>query len=110
MAQRHIDSGQIATVLPLREVLQEHRTTAILKARQLEMVRIVLRAGASMPEHAAPGEITLYCIEGRLELATPSSKLLMQAGDLVHLAAREPHSLRGVTDASLLLTICLVPG
>lgn len=110
MAQTHTDSGQIASVLSLGEALREHRTTAVIKARQLELVRTVLLAGASMPEHAARGEITLQCIEGCLELVLPAGPLLLQAGDLVHLMAHEPRALRGVVDASLLLTICLVPG
>ncbi len=44
---------------------------------QLELVRIVLRAGGDLPEHAAPGEITLQGIEGCFELGTPSRTRMM---------------------------------
>lgn len=110
MAQVHTDSGQITSLCPLGSGLRASRTTAILKARQLELVRIVLHAGSGLPQHSAPGEITLQCIEGTFELATPSLALLMSTGDLVHLTAHEPHALRAVTDTSILLTMCLLPG
>ncbi len=108
MAQPHTESGRIVSVLPLADALPAGRTTAILKADQLEIVRVVLLAGAGLPEHAVRGEITLQCLEGRVELRTSVRTLSMEAGDLVHLRASEPHALQAAIDSSLLLTICLL--
>ena len=45
MAQTHAQSGQVVSVRPLGEHLKDAKTTAILKAEELEIVRVVLLAG-----------------------------------------------------------------
>lgn len=110
MAQPHAASGQVVSVVPLGAALAQARTTALLKAQQLEVVRIVLHAGKSLREHAAPGEVTVHCIEGRVEFTRPKAVHVLGPGDWIHLAAHEPHALRALEDTSLLVTICLLPG
>jgi quercetin dioxygenase-like cupin family protein len=105
MAQTHTPSGHVVSVLPLGDKLSGTRTTAILKAEQLELVRVVLLAGQEMKEHKAPGEITVQCIEGRIEFRTPGSTQILEPGDLIHLLSHEPHALRGLTDCSALVTM-----
>ena len=100
-------SGQSRPLPPLGKNLHRHRTRALLKARQLELVHLVLPAGHELPTHSAPGEITLYCIEGAMNLSTPDGHACLHAGDVVHLAAEMPHAVVALTDASALLTICL---
>jgi quercetin dioxygenase-like cupin family protein len=107
MAQPHALSGEVVSVLPLGQRLSGARTTALLKAEQLEIVRIVLHAGKSLREHSAPGEITVQCLEGEVEFRTPGAVHMLHAGDFLHLRRGEPHSLAARRDASLLLTICL---
>jgi quercetin dioxygenase-like cupin family protein len=107
MAQPHALSGEVVSVLPLGQRLSGARTTALLKAEQLEIVRIVLHAGKSLREHSAPGEITVQCLEGEVEFRTPGAVHMLHAGDFLHLRRGEPHSLAALRDASLLLTICL---
>lgn len=101
-------SGQSRPLPPLGDSLHRHRTRALLKAHQLELVHLVLPAGQELPTHSAPGEITLYCIEGTMNLNTPDGQACLHAGDVVHLAAGIPHAVVAMTDASALLTICLV--
>jgi quercetin dioxygenase-like cupin family protein len=108
MAQPHVASGQVVSIAPLGPRLAGSRTAALLKAHQLEVVRLVLPAGKSLPEHAAPGELTVLCIEGSVKFSTPAGVAPMQAGDFIHLRAGVPHALTATADASLLLTICLV--
>ncbi len=107
MAQPHAQSGQVVSVRPLGGQLAGARTSAILKAEQLEIVRIVLLAGKEMREHKTPGEITVQCIEGRIEFRTPDAVLVLGPGDFMHLAREVPHALRALSDASALVTICL---
>jgi quercetin dioxygenase-like cupin family protein len=109
MAQPHAQSGEVVSVLALGDRLSGARTTALLKATQLEVVRIVLLAGHGMREHKTPGEITVQCIEGRIELRTPGAMHVLEAGDFVHLRREEPHSLQALVDSSALLTICIAP-
>ena len=107
MAQPHANSGELVSLTPLAGQLSDARTTAILKAEQLELVRIVLPKGRSMPEHHVQGEITVMCLEGRIALRTPAGTSMLGPSDLIHLRRGEPHALTAEEDASALLTICL---
>ena len=107
MAQTHAQSGQVVSVRPLGDRLSGSRTTAILKADQLEVVRIVLGAGKQLREHSAPGEITVQCIEGRIAFRTPEASHVLEAGDFIHLRRDEPHALEAIVDSSALLTLCI---
>ena len=109
MAQPHLQSGQIAHLAPLGAQLSQHVSTALFKASQLEVVRLVLPRGQSLREHRVPGEITLQCLEGEVRLQTDTGTELLRAGDLVHMDGNAPHGLQAVHDSSLLLTICLAP-
>ncbi len=109
MAQPHALSGQVLSVAPLGAALAGARTAALVKARQLEVVRLVLPAGQRLREHRVPGEITVQCLEGEVEFDVAGMPRRLAAGDWLHLAAREPHALRALSDASLLVTICLLP-
>jgi quercetin dioxygenase-like cupin family protein len=109
MATNRTPSGDVVSVAPLGQRLAGSRTTALLKAHQLEVVRLVLLAGKSLPEHAAPGEITVLCIEGAVEFSAPTGVQPMHAGDFIHLHAGVPHALTATADSSLLVTICLAP-
>lgn len=110
MALTHTPSGQVVSVLPLGDRLAQATSSAILKAGQLEVMRVVLPAGKSMREHQTPGEITVQCLEGTVHFQSGGATHLLRAGDLVHLQPRALHALTAVQDASLLVTICLVVG
>ena len=109
MALPHVAPGEITRLEPLGERLTDTVSTALFKAAQLEVVRLVLPRGHTMREHRVQGEITLQCMEGALDLTVDGRTQRMQAGDLVYLAAGQPHALAAVQDTSLLLTICLLP-
>lgn len=107
MAQVHAQSGQVVSILPLGVQLSEARTTALLKSEQLEIIRIVLLAGKEMREHKSPGEITVQCIEGRIEFRTPEGLQVLEGGDFIHLRRHEPHALRAIVDSSALVIMCI---
>jgi len=108
MAQQHALSGQVVRLAPWSDAATDARTTAVIKAEQLEVVRIVLPAGKVFPEHHVQGEITVLCLEGRILFRTPAAEQQMGPGDFIHLRGGEPHALEALEDASALLTICLV--
>ncbi len=109
MALAHAASGDIVDIQPLGAALRDHVSTAFFKSTQLELVRLVLPSGKEMREHKVNGEITVLCIEGLIDFSTPTVTRRLAPGQLVHLAAGEPHALLAVADATALLTICLVP-
>jgi len=107
MAIPHAQPGDKIDLHPLGPALAGTRSHALFKSDDLELIRIVLMAGQEMPPHAVAGEITLQCIEGRIAFGCNAGVIELAAGELVHAAGGETHSLRAIEDASLLLTIAL---
>ncbi len=56
--------------------------------------------------HAAPGEITLHGLGGRVALLVGTRRMVIGPGDLVHLGAGEPHAVEAIESSVLLLTLC----
>ena len=66
MAFPHAVPGEARSVLPLGQALPTQQTHALFKSTDLEVLRLVLQAGQSLPDHTVRGEITIQCIEGEL--------------------------------------------
>lgn len=81
-----------------------------MKTGDLELIRLVLSAGKVIPPHKAPGEITVQCVEGRVAFTANGKTQELTVGQLLHLAAGEPHALKGIEDSSLLVTLILTKG
>lgn len=109
MAQPHLAPGEVGSVRPLGGELPHTQSHALLKSPQLEVMRLVLLAGKTMPGHRVPGEITVQCLEGVVDFHFDGQARRLHAGDFVHLAGSVPHQLTALEDASLLVTICLLP-
>lgn len=107
MAIAHAASGQIVDVLPLGEQLCESRNFALFKTEELEVMRLVMPAGKTMPSHWVKGELTIYCVEGEVDLTARGQNQRMKAGQLVWLEGGVDHALTAVQNSSLLLTIVL---
>lgn len=110
MALPHARSLQVVSLAPPGAALESTVSHAILKAGQLEAMRLVLRAGEQMQQHDAPGEATLQCLEGEVLLELPGRQETLRPGDWLHLPPRVHVTLRARQPYSLLLTICLLAG
>lgn len=110
MAIPHATPGDVIDVRPLGAALASTRTHALFKSGDLEVIRVVLLAGAEMPPHGVSGEITVQCLEGRIAFTCAAGVRQLAAGELILVSGDEMHGLRGVEDASLLLTIALRQG
>ena len=62
---------------------------------------------SEIPRHTVAGEITIQCLEGRVELAANGENHALAAGDFVYLTGGAPHALRALEDASVLVTLLL---
>lgn len=105
MALKHALPGEVVNLRPLGERLGDAQTSAIVRTATFEAVRIILPADARIPAHKVPGRIMLHCIEGSIELGLDEGPIFMSAGEWLYLEGEASHSLRGLEDASLLLTI-----
>lgn len=59
MAIPHASPGDVIDVRPLGPEFAGARSHALFKSEDLELIRLVMPAGESMPPHAVAGEITL---------------------------------------------------
>jgi quercetin dioxygenase-like cupin family protein len=109
MAIPHARSGQVIDVRPLGAALAGERTTALFKTDDLEVMRLVLTAGKSLPPHKVAGEITIQCIEGRIDVTLDGDSRILDAGQLIYLARDVVHGVVAIADASVLVTIALHP-
>ena len=107
MAQPHLTPGQLGSVAPLGAAAASTPSFALVKGRQLEVMRLVLPAGKALPAHSAPGEITVQCEVGSVRLEPHGQTRALQARDCLKLPAGQPHALRAEADASLLVTVSL---
>ena len=105
MATAHAASGELIDIRPFGPALPHAASETLVRAEHLEVFRLVLLAGRSLPGHDHPRVMTIQCIEGRIELIAGGKNLAMQAGHLVYVSAGTPHELRAVEDSSLLVTL-----
>ncbi|MBC6718731.1 cupin domain-containing protein [Aurantimonas sp. DM33-3] len=105
MALKHANAGDIVDLSPLGSRLKDTKTAAIIKSEAFEAVRLVVRAGATIPTHHVPGPITLHGLEGRAVISVSGAEVELKSGDWLYLEGGEPHSVRGIEDSSILLTI-----
>lgn len=107
MAIPHAKPGEVIDIRPLGSSLAQAKTTTLVKTKTLEIIRLVIPSGKAIPEHKAHGEITMQCLEGRVSFTAGNTTRELQAGQLLYLADEESHSLDGIVDASVLVTILL---
>jgi quercetin dioxygenase-like cupin family protein len=107
MAIPHAQSGEVVDVRPLGPALAAAQTTTLVKSKTLEVLRLVVPAGKEIPSHEVPGEVTLLCLEGVVGIPVGGDTRVLEAGQLLYLAGRESHAVRGIQDASVLVTILL---
>lgn len=107
MALHHAKPGEVVGLEPLGPKLKETKSTAIIKSDYFEAIRLIVHAGAEIPAHEVSGNITLHCLEGRIEIGLDDSAIDLKANEWVYLDGGESHSVKGIEDSSLLLTILL---
>lgn len=107
MATSHLMPGIPAAVTAFGDQIADHKTTALLKSNQLEVIRLVLQAGRSLPAHAVDGDITIQCIEGQLEISLANHAVVLEAGQLIFLPGKQRHGVFALKASSALVTIGL---
>lgn len=106
MSIPHLQPNEVVR-LPLGAALQASKTSTLVKTSDLEVIRLVVPAGKEIPTHKAPGPITVQCLEGRVSFTAQGQTQELHAGEFTYLKAAEPHSLKGIEDSSLLVSILL---
>ncbi len=110
MALVHAKPGEIVDVKPHGADLTSSRSRALVIAKDVLVIRLMIPAGKVISEHQAKGEIVVHCLEGRVAFTAFGTTRNLEAGQLFYLPTGEPHSVQGIKDALLLLTILLPQG
>jgi quercetin dioxygenase-like cupin family protein len=106
MAIPHAHPGIPVDLRPAEESLSEARTAALVKNNSFEAIRLVLPRGREVcHDHVVEGPITFHCLQGRVALTTDGTTHDLPAGHWVYLLGHAPHTLRGVEDSLVLLTV-----
>jgi quercetin dioxygenase-like cupin family protein len=103
----HANPGEVVDVRPLGAALATTATRTLVKTEAVTVVRMVVLAGKEVPTHTAKGELVVQCLEGKVAFTASGKTHDLEAGHLLYLSTGEPHSLRGIEDGSLLLTVVL---
>ena len=108
MALNHATSGQIIDVQGASgEDLTQFSAIALARTDELELIRMCMPKGKTMPEHHVPGEVTLLCLQGQIALHAHGGVQLLGPGQMVYLSGGQAHALEARADSLVLLTILL---
>jgi quercetin dioxygenase-like cupin family protein len=107
MATHHAAPGEIVDLASWADDLPSEKTKVIIKTNEMELARLVIPKGKEYPNHKVSGPIVVQCVQGRIELTAMGITQELHAGQLLYLLAGGAHSLKGVEDSVILLTILL---
>lgn len=110
MALPHAASGEVIQVHAAGSAAGgEFSSIALARTDELELIRMLLPKGKTMPEHHVPGEITLLCLEGEVAVDLHGEQRVLLAGQMLYLNGGQAHGLEARQDSIVLLTILLAP-
>lgn len=107
MAIPHAKPGEAVDVRPLGSALASAQTKTLVRAEQVEVIRLIVPAGKEIEEHKAKGELVVQCLEGKVAFTAFGKTQNLEAGMLLYLPTGESHKVKGIENASLLLTLLL---
>ncbi len=66
---------------------------------------MIVPAGRDVPAHQAQGEVIVHCLEGRVAMFALGKSYDLQSGQRLRLSLDSQFSIRGIDDASVLVTL-----
>lgn len=80
------------------------KTSVVGSTDVFETIRLVIPAGEQVAPHQAGEEVTMFCLEGVATLTVNGVTQEFTEGQYIILAEQTIHSLKAITNASILLT------
>lgn len=103
--QGHIKAGEVVNLDTLKQDMSPDSSYALIKTPDMEVIRMVVPAGRDVEEHSVAGEVSVQCLRGEVEFYIGDETKKLTKGSWLFLNRNQPHALKGVTDAVLLVTI-----
>src|SRR6056297_852675 len=90
---------------------KENTVTAkkLLSKSEVEVVRVEMTPGSSLPVHSTPVEVFFFIIEGHGEVEIGEEREAVTAGALVESPKNVPHGLHNTSDSSLKILAVKTP-
>lgn len=107
MALTHTAPGEIVDVRVAGGPIRMADSKVLIRTDHLEIFRYALPAGKVIDSHRAAGVMVVQCLDGTVEFTALGSTQTLAPGAMLFLPDREPHELKAVTDAQLLITLLL---
>jgi quercetin dioxygenase-like cupin family protein len=108
MALEHASPLQPIRLLSDGTLPPDAVSVSLIKSEELQLLRVVLRAGSVLPAHWVAGECTIQCLAGTAQLIAGGRHIDLEAGDVVLVPKHLPHELQARhKDSALLVTIRL---
>ncbi len=106
MAIPHAAPGMPVDLRRQDETLFEAQTNALVKTDTFEAIRVAIPKGHEVcRNHQVPGPITVQCLEGEIAFTTDGDTRSLRAGQWLFLPGGVPHTITGVEDSLMLLTV-----
>lgn len=77
----------------------------LVRDPEVDVVVVALAAGGRLPQHRAPGPVSVLVLEGRIAFTAGGRRLEAGPHDLITLEARAPHSVEALEPSAMLITI-----
>lgn len=77
----------------------------MLETNSTKEIRIIMPKDSTMKEHKAPGDIVVQLLQGKIWFEVSGTRHEFSKGDMLALDAKIPHSLGGIEDSILRLTL-----
>jgi quercetin dioxygenase-like cupin family protein len=107
MATHHAAPGEIVDLASWADDLPNEKTKVIIKTNEMELARLVIPKGKEFPDHKVSGPVVIQCMQGKIELTAMGMTQELHPDQLLYVMPGEPHSLKAVEDAVVLLTILM---
>lgn len=105
MSQYRPAPGEPIDVRPMGDKLINTASIALARTDDFEVMRLVMPKGKSIPTHSVPGELTLQCLEGTVEIQALDRTQSLLAGQMIYLEGNTPYALLALENASVLMTV-----
>ena len=82
-----------------------HQQITLLHHGPVRLVLFAFAAGGRMPEHRAPGWVTIHVLRGALRVRTPDAQHALGEGQILALAPDVPHDVDAAEETDMLLGV-----
>lgn len=82
-----------------------HRQIALMHQGPVRLILFAFEAGGRIPQHSAPGWVTIHVLRGSLNVQTPDALHVLSEGTLLSLAPDLHHDVEATVGSDMLLGI-----